>query len=210
MTHLTDIELANGIENALPDALQRHVDDCQACRGKLDDLRATLTRVSEDRVPEPSPLFWAHFSARVRDGVRDAELTRTRRPAWLQWTDDSQARTWSGVAAVAVVAVLVAAALRVNAPWLSGRSTDPISQGDGTGASADALDQARTDLGAIESDNAWALVRTVADEAPWDDEVAAGLDARPGWADRAALDLNVDERRELLHLLVAETKRPGA
>jgi hypothetical protein len=62
----------------------------------------------------------------------------------------------------------------------------------------------------LESDEAWALVRTVADDLEWDEAVTASLAARPGWAERAALDLTLEERAELLRLLQAEARRPGA
>ena len=61
----------------------------------------------------------------------------------------------------------------------------------------------------IEQDEAWALVRTVAD-------VSRGTirrrrnGARPGSAERATLDPTAAERSELMALLAEETRRSGA
>jgi hypothetical protein len=71
---------------------------------------------------------------------------------------------------------------------------------------------APSDLDAIESDSAWALVRSVADDATGDEAANAGLGARPGLAERAMIELTVEERQELFDLLEAETetRTPGA
>jgi hypothetical protein len=60
-----------------------------------------------------------------------------------------------------------------------------------------------------DTDEAWALVRTVADDLSWDDAAAEGVGVRPGSAERAMMTLTVDERSELVRLLQAETKQPG-
>ena len=60
------------------------------------------------------------------------------------------------------------------------------------------------------ADEAWALVRTVADDLAWDDAAEEGLGVRPGSAERALAALTRDERSELVRLLAAETKQPGA
>ncbi len=61
-----------------------------------------------------------------------------------------------------------------------------------------------------ETDEAWALVRTVADDLPWDDATEEGLGVRPDSAERALATLTRDERSELARLLEAATKQPGA
>ena len=61
----------------------------------------------------------------------------------------------------------------------------------------------------IEQDEAWGLVRTVADEVPWDATQAAGIAPRPGSAERMALEMSAREQSELARLLETELKRPG-
>ena len=68
-------------------------------------------------------------------------------------------------------------------------------------------------------DEAWALVRTVADdvardtpasdEIAWDEVATEGFGVRPGAVEHAMVALTGDERSELLRLLQAETKQPG-
>jgi hypothetical protein len=74
--------------------------------------------------------------------------------------------------------------------------------------------QNRDEFSAVEfgadNDQAWALVRSVADEVDWNDGVAADLAVPSGWVERVALELTSAERDELLRLLKAESKRPGA
>ena len=53
-------------------------------------------------------------------------------------------------------------------------------------------------------------MRTVADDVEWDEAQAAGLSARPGSAEHAALALTAAEQSELAQLLAAELKRAGA
>ena len=61
----------------------------------------------------------------------------------------------------------------------------------------------------VEADDAWALVRVVADEVGWDDAQAAGLVAAAESVERLALELNDAERIELARLLEDELKRSG-
>src|SRR5262245_49230164 len=49
-----------------------HLASCDRCRDQLAALRAARTLAAEKEVvevPEPSPAFWDHFSARVREAV---------------------------------------------------------------------------------------------------------------------------------------------
>ncbi|MCC7177846.1 MAG: hypothetical protein IT177_05580 [Acidobacteria bacterium] len=69
MKHLTPDELIDAAEGTLDVERQHHVDTCEACRGEAEALRALLREATGMRLPEPSPLFWDHFSARVRAAV---------------------------------------------------------------------------------------------------------------------------------------------
>jgi hypothetical protein len=200
MTHLNNPEIVDLIDGVLPSDRAAHSDRCEVCRARIEAVRETMARVAAVEIPEPSPLFWDHFSARVRAGVEEAGVPRESfAPSWLQHAGFR----WI-VSGVALALLLAAGAWRLSAPGPAPRNAQaPPAPTDFASATEDLTSSA--DL-----DEAWALVRTVADETTWNDMITAGLAVRPGWADRAALNLTADERDELLQLLKAEAKRPGA
>jgi hypothetical protein len=200
MTHLSNLEIVDLIDGVLPPDRAAHSERCEVCRARIEAVHETLARVAHVEIPEPSPLFWDHFSARVREGVEEAGAPQESfAPSWLQHAGFR----WS-VFGVVLTLLLAAGAWRFSAPGPATRNA-PASRAASDGASAP-----DDWIGSADLDEAWALVRSVADETEWDDTMTAGLDVRPGWADRAALNLTADERDELLQLLKAEAKRPGA
>jgi hypothetical protein len=200
MNHLSDREFVDLVENVLTPARVAHVLDCAECRTEADALRRLLAHTSEAHVPEPSPLFWEHFSSRVRDGIEHAEIGNTS--AWSTWT---QQIGWKWAVPVAMVATMAVAAFglwrwspRVHAPAPM-RAELPAGP-----ANIDAV----SDIGDADNDEAWAIVRTIADESSWDDVSDASV--HQGSAERALAMLTPEERQELVRLLEAATKRPGA
>jgi len=81
MRHLTPGELVEAAEGTLGAGRLRHVEGCESCAAALADVRTALAdlRSSAD-MPEPSPLFWEHFSRRVREAT-DAEPV----PGGVDW-----------------------------------------------------------------------------------------------------------------------------
>src|SRR6187402_1816166 len=80
---------------------EAHLVSCEACRAQVAGLRSTLTEIDAGQcdVPEPSPLFWDHLSARVRAAVAEPAPAA---PWWqIQWQP--------AVMAMAVCAALVLA-----------------------------------------------------------------------------------------------------
>jgi hypothetical protein len=67
--HLTAAELIDALDDALAPSRATHVTACSACQARIDGLRVTLNTTREADVPEPSPLFWDHFSARVAEAI---------------------------------------------------------------------------------------------------------------------------------------------
>jgi len=61
----------------------------------------------------------------------------------------------------------------------------------------------------LDSDQAWAVVRTVADDAADDAAQDAGIATRPDAADRMTLELSSREKFELAQLIAGELKRSG-
>jgi hypothetical protein len=191
MTHLSSAELADAVEGGLAGDRADHLTECDRCRRLADDLRAALAAARDVDVPEPSPLFWASFSARVREAVA-AEPARRR--FWVQ--------TWRPVMGLAAGVALVALVVAVSWWYAKARPTPPREAAAVSGA-ADPL----AGLDASRDDGSWLLVTTVAGDLVWDDTVEAGLVVRPGSVDRAVLMLTAEERSELARLLTAELPR---
>ena len=80
-------------------------------------------------------------------------------------------------------------------------------RGDISTASAESPNPDAVD---IENDEAWAIVRSFADELHYDDARDAGVVPGPGSVERAAIELSPDERAELLRIIETELKRAGA
>jgi hypothetical protein len=86
MTHLTPGELVDAADRTLAADRARHLEGCPRCRAEVDELAGILREAASVPVPEPSPLFWTHFSQRVHDAIA-AEATQhaTRASSWLRW-----------------------------------------------------------------------------------------------------------------------------
>ena len=178
MRHLTDDEFVDLIEDAAPAAAGA----TPARRGRATPAARRRTRSApcwrrraSDEVPEPSPLFWDHFSARVSEAVRD-ESPAPAPPAWVQ-RFRSPLAAWAAAAAMAVLIMidgrLARHAARAHEGAAAARPARQAPTAAPSIASADAGDN-------IDADEAWAVVRAAADDLAWEDAHAAGLSAHPG------------------------------
>jgi hypothetical protein len=196
MMHLSTGELVDAVEGTLDEGRASHLAACDSCREQTDALRLVLTDAAAVRVPEPSPLFWDHFSARVRSALQ-ADPTPTtswwRRPAM-------------GLAAAAAAAVLTVVALQI-AP---GRPATIALVAPGTPSTPTSAVDTPDTAGVSSNDEVWALLRAAASDMELSDARAAGLSVRPASVDEAVLDLTPVERTELERLIRAELKRAGA
>jgi predicted anti-sigma-YlaC factor YlaD len=50
-----------------PAKVQAHVAECEQCRAKLDELKATMNALDAWEAPEPSPYFLTRLGARMRE-----------------------------------------------------------------------------------------------------------------------------------------------
>jgi hypothetical protein len=68
MTHLTETQFIDVLETGVPvdSRLASHLAVCEACQAALAELTGGLADARAVTLPEPSPLFWDHFSRRVR------------------------------------------------------------------------------------------------------------------------------------------------
>jgi hypothetical protein len=190
MTHLTPDELIDAVEGTLAPALQTHLTRCATCDEEVSRLRAVLREARAVAVPEPSPLFWDHFSTRVRAGIETEPVAERRwLPAWLRWPV---------LVPIAALALLVMA-LVISVP----RERDIVP------AAADAGDAAVADDLATAGEQEWAVVSEIVGPVAIDQAREAGIAVNPGDADRIALQLNADEQRELIRLIKEEMDKSG-
>jgi hypothetical protein len=99
--HLSPDDIAAAVDGTLGAAARSHLETCSACRDAVAELSALVADVKSAPVPEPSPLFWDHLSARVREATA-LEATPDRR----LWPLSRPMLALGGVAAVAAVAFL--------------------------------------------------------------------------------------------------------
>ena len=121
-SHLSPDEIVASIEGDLPPARQEHAGQCQVCAASIEDVRTTLeaVRVSDD-VPEPSPLFWEHLSARVHAATQAEQVRSVER--W--WTS-----AWKPLLAGAFAASLIwAVGMRPPEGRLDGSPGDDAAAG---------------------------------------------------------------------------------
>lgn len=190
--HLTPCEFVDLIDGQLDASRSPHLETCGFCRKQVEDVQESLRLSSELQMPEPSPLFWDHFSNHVRGGVaaRDAaEGVETVRAGPVL----------RNVLAIATLLIVAAAGWYLR----------PGSGGEPSGAGAGRI----TDDAALAADqsasDAWETARAAAERVDWDAAEAAGLSARPDSIDRAILDLDDREREQLIFLLEEELERAG-
>jgi len=72
-----------------PAKVQAHVAECEQCRAKLDELKATMNLLDAWQAPEPSPYFMTRLGARMRE---------EREAAPAGWFADTVARLRASVA----------------------------------------------------------------------------------------------------------------
>ncbi len=191
-THLSAQEFVNALDGALAAARQSHLEGCASCQTQVDQLRAVMAKTGDDaQIPEPSPLFWDHFQARVLTAVQ-AESQPARRAWWTNWAD---VRTLIAGSAV-VIALVASVTLYVN------RQVTPVpaTLADGgevveSGVLADAS-------AALESDE-WEFVSSVMGGLEGDD-IHEVLTPSHDAVDAAFEALTVAERDRFMKLLKAE------
>jgi hypothetical protein len=64
--HLSPEEFVDALEGTASSVSATHLRECESCRAELADMRSVLDDARAVEASEPSPLFWDHFSARVK------------------------------------------------------------------------------------------------------------------------------------------------
>ncbi len=183
MTHLTPDELIDALEGV---GHQAHLAECERCRRELAELSAVLSDAKQASVPEPSPLFWPHFSERVRTAIHRDAPPAGAWPSWLRWQ---------------VLLPLGAAAMIMFGLMFSVPDLDHAER-----ASAEPALDANAPLDVAAPSDSWVVLADLVGEMDLDTATAAGVVA-PGVAEQAVLQLTADEQQELTRLLNAELTR---
>lgn len=82
--HLRHEELIDALDDTLALSRLAHVTSCESCREELARVRSVLREVEHLEMPTPSPLFWDHFSERVRQATA-GEAVPSASAWWHAW-----------------------------------------------------------------------------------------------------------------------------
>ncbi len=189
MSHLTPDELIDAVDGALGASRMAHLAACDGCHTQVAQLRAALGEARRVQAPEPSPLFWEHFSARVRSAIRQEAVPSSRWSFdWLRW------RVIAPLATISLILIVLGAAV----------SRTPVRSDAARGASL----QSQVDLAAL-GEREWAVVSAILMADDLEAANDAGMLVRPGDVEQAASELSADEQESLVKLLKAEMDRSG-
>jgi hypothetical protein len=199
-THLSELEFVDLVEDTLDPRRAAHVETCAPCREQAATIRAMLRDAASVSVPEPSPLFWEHLSARVRDEVAAAPAAGPS--VWV----------WSGMRALASIAAAAAVVIAVISAVLLTRAAGPgrlSSLFVDRAVVVPAIPAPERPPAAPDAKNAevWAVLTAAASSVELEDAHAAGMHVHPAAIDHAVQDLSAAELTELGRLLQSELKR---
>jgi hypothetical protein len=199
--HLSESEFVDLVEDTLDPRRAAHVETCPSCREQAATIRATLRDAGTVGVPEPSPLFWEHFSARVRDEIAAEPVAGPS--GWM----------WRGIRGLGTVAAMAAVVIAVISAGLLIRAVGP---GNITSLFVDrsvvvppipAPEQRPQGTPDAKDAGVWAVLTAAASSVELEDAHAAGMHVHPAAVDSAVQDLSTAELTELGRLLQSELKR---
>jgi hypothetical protein len=183
--HFTPEEFIDAIEQPLSLEREAHLADCPPCAAELAGMRTLTADLSiAGTVPEPSPLFWDHLSAHVRDAVGAVPM-----PAPWWHTAWKPAVAFAGMLGALALVVLLRPAPAPVAVTATVDAPEPVAATVAMGDDAEAV---------------WDMINTLAPAIPVKDAVDAGLEPSRGVTEDAIASLTSDERKELVKLLRAE------
>lgn len=185
MSHLTPAEIVDAAEGHPGPDEREHLRACARCAQQVRDAAGLLGEVKAIAVPEPSPLFWDHLSANIRQRIEAAPTPRHSR-TWI----------WAPATALAGVVALVIGVSNTHVTKPTPAGTVPVNR-----------PAERLMVESSASDAGWSLVSDASEDLGWDEAQVAGFAVRPGAAERAAEELPDDQREELGRLLQEEVAR---
>jgi hypothetical protein len=200
-SHLAGHELVDALDGTLDPRRLAHAAGCHTCAEQVEELHAIASDVAAVDVPEPPAFFWSQLSARVRAAVAEEPLPAPGSLVWRRWGHPALAIA----AAVAIVGTI--ASLTGLWPSNSGTSEPPPAVALQT---HDDVEPGEDVFAQIDNDEAWALVRTLAEDLDHDELEGEGVSARRGAADHLASELTAAERIELARLLQEQLKHQAS
>jgi hypothetical protein len=166
-------------------AAHPHLRECARCRADVDELRALLREARLVTVPEPSPLFWDHLTARVSARVASEPIVLRRpRIAWRVLVP----------LAVGVTALVMAVAV----------DRGPVRPATTPKAGVAASGPVVGTPGMAADDASWSLLGEMAGEFDVDTLSDTLGTSESAGAEAAVYQLNTEERVKLAELLRAE------
>ena len=194
--HLKDDELVDLAEGARPESSAPHLASCEQCRRLVHEMRAMMSVVADVDVPEPSPLYWNHMAARVREEVATDASPRRVAAAWKHVLMPE-----SAAVVAALMIMVVALGSRLIAPPPSPAAPAAVVVKDG--GAVDLWDDP-----ASEDDESLTLMASLS--AGLDLEGVGDTDlAVRGSAEHAVTHMDPDDLRELQRLLTQELSPSG-
>jgi hypothetical protein len=162
-THLGSDDFIAALEQPPAGPVAAHLASCASCRDELAALRAQLDELAGIDVPDPSPLFWDHFAARVREATARAE------PVTASWWS---ARRFGWAMVVAAAAVILMVGLRLSPPQpdaviVANDAADPAIESvvfDDVAGVFDTMAPDEVDAFAPAGAATWAMVDELTDE----------------------------------------------
>jgi anti-sigma factor RsiW len=200
MGHLSSVDFVDLLDGVRSQASEQHLSECDRCRRQFAGLREMMAAATSTDVPEPSPLFWEHLSARVQEAVTQEV------PGTGEWS--GRASLFGGwwiraAAGVAVGALVIAAAVTLGSRPEVPRPLPPP-------ANVQPNPAAPTTLQGLPDDGSFGLVADFGGTLEWDDlREQMAVSAQPGRLDGGVGELDSGERRELERLLKEELARPA-
>jgi hypothetical protein len=191
MSHLAPDELIDAIEETLAPERRAHLHACDRCRTELAQLANALHTTRSVDVPDPSPLFWDHFSDRVRMAIAVEAPKRPRLARWFHWP------VLAPLAAVSLLVLALASAVPAGS---DGIRRAQLALSGATGVESDSP---------LDAETHWEVLAELIGELDFETAEAAVVVAHHGSADRAVLQLTTGEQEELVRLLREELQRTG-
>ena len=198
MTHLGHDELIALAEETA--STHPHLALCDACRTRVEEFRQVLSRARSVDVPEPSPLFWDHFSQRVHSAV----ASEAHEPARMRF-----ARGWwpALAGALAIVIIGFAVTMRSGRPQIGpSQAAVPPAAAEQAVATVTDVPVAADPQDQAADDQTWAFMSDLTSQIDWEHVEEAGMMPQPGSADLVLQEMTADEQRSLLELLQQEMR----
>lgn len=194
MSHLSASEFVDFAEGTLAPQRAAHVERCEACRAQAAAVKNALDVThGAAPVPEPSPLFWDHLSARIGEAI-DAPAPRSTFGFGLRLPP---------IVATLAIAVAVLSIVLLNRT--ARRGVEPEATMVSEPSSADpgqVVDFALDPNHAA----AWSVLTAAAADLRLEEAQDAGMAVPSAAVDRAVSELTRAELSELGRLLQSELK----